>query len=78
MDNRERYLKRIDALQALQRANTVDCIALVPGANLHYFTGLAMHPSERPTVALIPAGNRKPGRKGLVRFCSIPRATASS
>ncbi len=26
-------------------------IALVPGANMHYFTGLDYHPSERPIVA---------------------------
>jgi Xaa-Pro dipeptidase len=54
--DRERYVARIRALQALQRANAVDCVALVPGANLRYFTGLAMHLSERPTLALIPAG----------------------
>ncbi|ADI13816.1 M24 family metallopeptidase [Truepera radiovictrix] len=28
-------------------------VALVPGANLRYFTGLALHPSERPTVAFV-------------------------
>lgn len=31
----------------------VDAIALVPGANMAYFTGLHMHLSERPTIALI-------------------------
>lgn len=50
------YVSRIRALQALQKANAIDCVALVPGANLRYFTGLAMHLSERPTMALIPAG----------------------
>jgi Xaa-Pro dipeptidase len=46
---------RLDALRQLQTANGVACVALVPGANLRYVTGLAMHLSERPTVALIPA-----------------------
>jgi Xaa-Pro dipeptidase len=46
---------RLDALRQLQAANGVACVALVPGANLRYVTGLAMHLSERPTVALIPA-----------------------
>ena len=54
--DQERYLTRLRALQALQRANAVDCVALMPGANLRYFTGLDMHLSERPTLALIPAG----------------------
>jgi Xaa-Pro dipeptidase len=46
---------RLQALQHLQAANGVACVALVPGANLRYFTGLAMHLSERPTVAFVPA-----------------------
>lgn len=43
------YTKRRDKLAALEN---VDVIALVPGANLEYFTGLDFHLSERPTVAL--------------------------
>jgi Xaa-Pro dipeptidase len=46
---------RLNSLQHLQVANGVGCVALVPGANMHYFTGLAMHLSERPTVAFVPA-----------------------
>jgi Xaa-Pro dipeptidase len=46
---------RLAALQRLQAAHGVECVALVPGANLHYFSGLAMHLSERPTVAFVPA-----------------------
>lgn len=30
----------------------IDAVAVVPGANLRYYTGLEMHLSERPTVAL--------------------------
>jgi Xaa-Pro dipeptidase len=46
---------RLEALRRLQQANRVACVALMPGANLHYFTGLTMHLSERPTVAFVPA-----------------------
>jgi Xaa-Pro dipeptidase len=34
----------------------VDVLAIVPGANLRYLTGLEMHPSERVTLALFPVG----------------------
>jgi Xaa-Pro dipeptidase len=47
--------QRLEALRRLQVANGVDCVALVPGANLRYFTGLTMHLSERPAVAFLPA-----------------------
>jgi Xaa-Pro dipeptidase len=46
---------RLPDLQCLQLANEVECVALVPGANLRYFTGLTTHLSERPTVAFVPA-----------------------
>jgi Xaa-Pro dipeptidase len=49
------HKQRLEALQRLQVANEVDCVALVPGANLRYFTGLALHISERPAVAFVPA-----------------------
>jgi Xaa-Pro dipeptidase len=39
----------------LQAQNGIDCVALVPGANLQYLTGRAGHPSERPLVAFVPA-----------------------
>ena len=46
---------RLQALQYLQARNQVACVALMPGANLHYFTGLTTHLSERPAVAFVPA-----------------------
>jgi Xaa-Pro dipeptidase len=46
---------RLEALGRLLAANGIECVALVPGANLRYFSGLDMHPSERPTVAFFPA-----------------------
>ncbi len=35
-------------------APDVDCVALVPGPNLIYLTGLHFHLSERPIIALFP------------------------
>lgn len=37
-----------------QRAAGVDCVALVPGPNLLYVSGLPFHTSERPIVAFFP------------------------
>jgi Xaa-Pro dipeptidase len=45
---------RLEALRRLQRDNGLDCVALMPGANLRYFTGLTIHLSERPAVAFVP------------------------
>lgn len=45
---------RLEALRRLAVANGVECVALMPGANLHYFTGLDKHLSERPMVAFVP------------------------
>lgn len=36
----------------LKQLNGADAIAIVPGANMHYFTGLNYHLSERPIIAL--------------------------
>lgn len=49
------YTQRLASLQQLQAANGVDCVVLIPGANLRYFTGLSTHLSERPFVAFLPA-----------------------
>lgn len=48
------YTKRLEALRQLEGANGVGCVALMPGANLYYFTGLTTHLSERPAVAFVP------------------------
>ena len=45
---------RVDRLLASAEANGLDAIALVPGPNLRYLTGLAFFMSERPIVALLP------------------------
>jgi Xaa-Pro dipeptidase len=43
------YQERIAKLLAI---GGVDAIAIVPGTNMHYFTGLDVHLSERPIIAL--------------------------
>jgi Xaa-Pro dipeptidase len=46
---------RIHRLQAEIRRQELDCLAVVPGPNLFYLTGVDFHLSERPTVGFIPA-----------------------
>ena len=49
------YLARQARLRAI---NGVDAVVIVPGANMRYFTGLDLHLSERPILALFtPDGN---------------------
>ncbi len=50
-------LIRIEKLQSLAASQGLAAIAIVPGPNMIYFTGLQFHLSERPTVALFPAGS---------------------
>jgi Xaa-Pro dipeptidase len=40
-------------LAQLRQINDVDAVALVPGSNLRYFTGLGYFLSERPIIALV-------------------------
>lgn len=47
------YTARLARLRAAALARGVDAVALVPGANLVYFTGLHFHLSERPTIAFV-------------------------
>ncbi len=47
--------KRIERLRSELQARDVDCLALVPGANLYYLTGLSFHLMERPLVGFFPA-----------------------
>ncbi|MBI5563412.1 MAG: aminopeptidase P family protein [Chloroflexi bacterium] len=45
---------RIAKLNQLAAAANLDCVAIMPGPNMQYFTGLSFHLSERPTLALFP------------------------
>jgi Xaa-Pro dipeptidase len=47
--------RRVSRLQDVAAARGLDLVALVPGANLFYLTGLSFHLSERPVVAILPA-----------------------
>jgi Xaa-Pro dipeptidase len=49
-----RYEQLIEGM----RARGLDALALVPGPNLFYVTGLSFHLSERPIVALFPSEGR--------------------
>jgi Xaa-Pro dipeptidase len=42
-------------LQGLMQDAELDLLALLPGPNLYYLTGLNFHLMERPTVLLVPA-----------------------
>jgi Xaa-Pro dipeptidase len=48
---------RLKALKELQIGHSLNCLALVPGANLFYLTGVQKFLSERPIVAFLPVEN---------------------
>lgn len=48
------YEQRLKELRRAQRESAMGLLAVVPGANLRYLTGLEMHLSERITMALFP------------------------
>jgi len=50
------HMNRLDRLIEQASAHGLDVLALVPGPNLFYLTGLSFHLSERPVVALFPVG----------------------
>ena len=52
------YEQRLRRLARAQQEGRVDLMAIVPGANLRYLTGLEMHLSERITLALFPVEAR--------------------
>ncbi|MEK7325105.1 MAG: aminopeptidase P family N-terminal domain-containing protein, partial [Chloroflexota bacterium] len=49
-------LARIQKLQSLAASQGLAAVALVPGPNMIYFTGLQFHLSERPTVVIVAPG----------------------
>jgi Xaa-Pro dipeptidase len=52
------YMKRLARLMELASARGFDSLALVPGPNLFYLTGLSFHLSERPVVVVFSVGGR--------------------
>jgi Xaa-Pro dipeptidase len=49
------YAERLERLQAVLKEREIDCVALMPGTNIMYMSGLDFHLMERPTVGFIPA-----------------------
>lgn len=49
------YQQRVQHAQQLMRANNIKATYINAGTNLHYFTGINWHPSERMVGAIIPA-----------------------
>jgi Xaa-Pro dipeptidase len=45
---------RLSTLQSLIASSASDFVALLPGPNLRYLTGLSFHLMERPVVAIFP------------------------
>jgi Xaa-Pro dipeptidase len=52
------YRTRLDRLAQSQREQRIDLLAIVPGANLRYLTGLQVISSERISMALFPLGGQ--------------------
>lgn len=48
------FQERLNQLQSALQQRQIDCLALIPGANLRYMTGLDFHLMERATIALFP------------------------
>lgn len=46
--------QRLKRLREQTAAAELDVLAVVPGPNMHYLTGLSFHLSERPTIAFFP------------------------
>lgn len=52
------HAERRQRLSRIAGAQGLGAIALVPGANFHYLTGLHFHLMERPTLLFVTAGNQ--------------------
>jgi Xaa-Pro dipeptidase len=49
------FAERLERLREELQTRQLACLALVPGANLTYMTGLSFHLMERPTVLFVPS-----------------------
>ena len=68
------YAARLERLRTLGQQRDLDAVALVPGANMVYFTGLHFHLSERPTIALVLSGG---GTAFIVPQLEVSKVEAS-
>lgn len=65
------YPARLAKLQGLIRQNNLTAMAIVPGANLFYLTGLPFQTASRPMILIVPAE----GTPGLIiPSLEVPRA----
>ncbi|MBI3732954.1 MAG: aminopeptidase P family protein [Chloroflexi bacterium] len=55
-------LERLQRAERQLGAKRLDALALVPGPNMLYLTGLSLHLSERPSVFILGAG----GERGII------------
>lgn len=62
---------RLDQLEKETRRAGLDCVALVPGANLYYLIGLSFSLGDRPTLGLFIPG-RRPAL--ILPFLETPKA----
>ncbi len=67
------YKQRIKQLDQLIERYEFDAIALLPGSNLQYLSGLSFHLMERPIVLF-----RTPGAKTILTVPELERAKAES
>lgn len=52
------FTRRLKKLRTSLQKQEIDYLALVPGPNMFYLTGIQMHPSERMTLFLVPAQDK--------------------
>lgn len=48
------FSRRLDSVRRQLREQGVDCLALVPGSNLRYLTGMHFHLMERALIVFVP------------------------
>jgi Xaa-Pro dipeptidase len=65
------YKARQDALRELANQHGIDAIAIVPGANMVYFTGIHVFLSERPIIALFT----EEGMSIIMPQLEVPKVT---
>src|SRR5262245_23174203 len=55
LSSERNVMTQIDRLRQLTRHAGLDAMAIVPGANFLYLTGIDLHLMERPTLLFVPA-----------------------
>ena len=46
--------ERLEKVQEAMKASALDWVALLPGTNLRYLTGVSFHSTERTLIGLFP------------------------